>query len=256
MSRPHRLRDHLALALDVDDLVEALRLARELQPWFGVAKVGLELFSAAGPEPSAPLRSARLRGLPRPQAARHPDHRRAGGRGCSARSGARTSRCTPPAASAMLRGRRRGLRARAPPRPGSPAPVALAVTVLTSDADAGRTSSPSASPWPSRPGCGGIVCAAADVARGPRWRPAAARPWCPASGPPASPPTTRPGRPRPAPPSPPAPTSSSIGRAVTAAADPAAAAAAAAEVAAEVAAARVPGHDPAVSMPRSAGGPR
>ena len=27
-----------------------LRLARELQPWFGVAKVGLELYSAAGPE--------------------------------------------------------------------------------------------------------------------------------------------------------------------------------------------------------------
>jgi orotidine-5'-phosphate decarboxylase len=38
------------LALDVDDLVAALRLARRLSPYFGVAKVGLELFSAAGPE--------------------------------------------------------------------------------------------------------------------------------------------------------------------------------------------------------------
>ena len=28
----------------------ALRLARRLRPWFGVAKVGLELFGAAGPE--------------------------------------------------------------------------------------------------------------------------------------------------------------------------------------------------------------
>ena len=27
----------------------AARLARQLRPWFGVAKVGLELFSAAGP---------------------------------------------------------------------------------------------------------------------------------------------------------------------------------------------------------------
>ena len=36
-------------SLDVDDLVAALRLARELQPWFGVAKVGLELYSAVGP---------------------------------------------------------------------------------------------------------------------------------------------------------------------------------------------------------------
>src|SRR5579871_2255693 len=43
-------RDRLALALDTDDLVLALRIARELEPWFGVAKVGLELFSATGPE--------------------------------------------------------------------------------------------------------------------------------------------------------------------------------------------------------------
>jgi len=43
-------KDRLALALDMDDLVVALRMARELEPWFGVAKVGLELFSAAGPE--------------------------------------------------------------------------------------------------------------------------------------------------------------------------------------------------------------
>jgi orotidine-5'-phosphate decarboxylase len=47
---PEDVRSRLALALDVDDIVEAQRLARVLQPWFGVAKVGLELFSAAGPE--------------------------------------------------------------------------------------------------------------------------------------------------------------------------------------------------------------
>src|ERR1700730_19368157 len=45
---PPHLRDRLALVLDVDDLVAATRLARELKPWFGVAKVGLELFSASG----------------------------------------------------------------------------------------------------------------------------------------------------------------------------------------------------------------
>src|SRR5215467_1956823 len=44
------LRDRLALALDFDDLVPAQRLARQLKPWFGIAKVGLELYSAAGPE--------------------------------------------------------------------------------------------------------------------------------------------------------------------------------------------------------------
>src|SRR5579875_3004897 len=46
---PAALRRRLALALDVDDAVAAQRLAKELSPWFGIAKVGLELFSAAGP---------------------------------------------------------------------------------------------------------------------------------------------------------------------------------------------------------------
>ena len=44
------LRDRLAIALDVDDLVAALRIARDVRPWFGVAKIGLELFIASGPE--------------------------------------------------------------------------------------------------------------------------------------------------------------------------------------------------------------
>lgn len=47
---PDEVRRRLALALDVDDLIPALRLARELSPWFGTMKVGLELYSAAGPE--------------------------------------------------------------------------------------------------------------------------------------------------------------------------------------------------------------
>jgi len=44
------VRDHLALALDLDDLVAARRLAKEVRPYFGVAKVGYELFTAAGPD--------------------------------------------------------------------------------------------------------------------------------------------------------------------------------------------------------------
>ena len=39
-----------ALAFDVDDLVAASHLARDLKPWFGVAKVGLGLYSAVGPD--------------------------------------------------------------------------------------------------------------------------------------------------------------------------------------------------------------
>ncbi len=43
------VRQRLVLALDVDDSVLAMRWAARMRPWFGVAKVGLELFSAAGP---------------------------------------------------------------------------------------------------------------------------------------------------------------------------------------------------------------
>ncbi len=42
--------DKLALALDVDDLVAAIRIGRQLGDYFSVAKIGLELYSAAGPE--------------------------------------------------------------------------------------------------------------------------------------------------------------------------------------------------------------
>ncbi len=47
---PDHVRSKLAVSLDVDDLVVALRLARQLAPWFGTAKVGLELYSSVGPD--------------------------------------------------------------------------------------------------------------------------------------------------------------------------------------------------------------
>ena len=111
---------------------------------------------------------------------------------------------------------------------GLPAPIALAVTVLTTDADApaallrraGRAS-------PSAAGCGGVVCAAADIAT----IRAASTPTCcasrPASGPPAP---SADDQARVATPAAgdraPAADLLVVGRAVTAADDPAAAAAA------------------------------
>lgn len=53
---PDSVRSKLALALDTDDLVEAHRMAYSLSPYFGVAKIGLELFSAAGPDAIGALR--------------------------------------------------------------------------------------------------------------------------------------------------------------------------------------------------------
>ena len=54
------VRNRLALALDVSDLDRAEQLAKEVAPWFGVAKVGLELYSAAGPEAIARMRALDL----------------------------------------------------------------------------------------------------------------------------------------------------------------------------------------------------
>lgn len=44
------VRAKLAIALDTDDLVIAERWAESVKESFGIAKVGLELYSAAGPE--------------------------------------------------------------------------------------------------------------------------------------------------------------------------------------------------------------
>ena len=54
------VRNRLALALDVPDLDRAEQLIKEVAPWFGIAKVGLELFSAAGPEAVARMRALDL----------------------------------------------------------------------------------------------------------------------------------------------------------------------------------------------------
>jgi orotidine-5'-phosphate decarboxylase len=53
---PPPVRDRLALAFDVSDLSVALPMAKLLAPYFAVAKVGLELFVAAGPAAVAALR--------------------------------------------------------------------------------------------------------------------------------------------------------------------------------------------------------
>ncbi len=54
-------RERFALALDRDDAVAALRLASGLREYFAIAKVGLELFTAAGPSVVFALREAGFR---------------------------------------------------------------------------------------------------------------------------------------------------------------------------------------------------
>jgi orotidine-5'-phosphate decarboxylase len=166
---PDDVRNRLVLVLDVDDLVEASRLARDLQPWFGVAKVGLELFSAAGPDavvaladlgftvfvdlklcdiPTTVSRTARvLGGLGAGYLTMHafggPVMLRAGADGLAEG-----------AAGARL-----------------PSPTALAVTILTSDDTAPPHVLGTRVRNAMEGGCGGIVCAASDVAEAKRLGP-------------------------------------------------------------------------------------
>lgn len=158
---PDEVRSKLALALDLDDLVEALRLARMLRPWFGVAKVGLELYCAAGPDAVSSLTDAGfevfvdLKLLDIPTTVQHASK-------VLGSLGARYLTLHARGDSPMLRAGVEGLHEGASAA-GLPQPVALAVTVLTSDDTAPPHVVPHRIALAVEAGCGGIVCAAADV---------------------------------------------------------------------------------------------
>lgn len=158
---PPEVRAHLAVALDLDDSVAALRMARELQPWFGVAKVGLELYSASGPDivgalldlgydvfcdlkfhdiPTTVHRAARVVGA---LGATYLNFHAQGG-------------------APMLKAGVDGFLGGASDA-GLPAPVPLAVTILTSDDQAPAHILQKRVQTALEAGCRGIVCAASDV---------------------------------------------------------------------------------------------
>lgn len=151
----------MALALDVDDLVAAMRLARELKPWFGVAKVGLELYSAVGPDAIGAMKDlgydvfvdVKLHDIPTTvnRAAR-----------VLGAIGAKYLTLHAHGGVAMLRAGVDGL-AEGAAAAGLGEPCALAVTVLTSDADAPPHIVPKRVRIAGEGGCGGIVCAADDL---------------------------------------------------------------------------------------------
>lgn len=156
------LRSRLALALDVDDMVAALRLARELHPWFGVAKVGLELYTAAGPDAVTALANLgydvfldlKMHDIPTTV-----------GRAAAVVGayGVRYLTLHASGGGPMLRAGVEGLH-RGASRAGLELPVALAVTVLTSDDSAPSHIVPKRVQVALDAGCGGLVCGAPDVA--------------------------------------------------------------------------------------------
>src|SRR5690606_7919713 len=128
------LREKLALVLDVDDLVEATRLADELRPWFGVVKIGLELYSAAGPEAIGALTA---RGFDVFCDLKMHDIPNTVGRAARVLGalGVRWVTFHAHGGVDMLRAGVEGLR-EGSANAGLPEPESLAVTVLTSDPDA------------------------------------------------------------------------------------------------------------------------
>lgn len=155
------VRDRLAIALDTSDLDTAVSIAKAVQPSIGVAKVGLQLFSAAGHDAVRAMQDigmtvlldVKLHDIPNTVY------------GASTVLGALGVRyLTTHAAGgvAMLQAAVKGL-AEGANAVGLPAPTVLAVTILTSEPNASPTLLNERLAAALDAGCGGVVCAATDL---------------------------------------------------------------------------------------------
>ncbi len=155
------VRDRLAVALDVDDLDRAARLAKELSPWFGVAKIGLELWAAAGPDAIAAMRALDLRVFADLKLHDIPNTVGRAAR-VLGRTGVTYANMHAAGGVDMLRAGVDGLHAGAA-EAGLEEPAAIAVTVLTSDPDASAVTARLDAAIDA--GCRGVVCSVHEVAR-------------------------------------------------------------------------------------------
>ena len=153
-------RDHLVLVLDMERLDDALAYAERLAPWFGTAKVGYELYATAGPGAFEALRHKGFRVFADLKLHDIPTTVERGARALG-RRGVDFLNFHAAGGEAMLRAGVAGLRDGAR-EGGHPEPVALAVTVLTSDRDTGALAS--LMHVASESGCDGVVCAGPDIA--------------------------------------------------------------------------------------------
>jgi orotidine-5'-phosphate decarboxylase len=162
-------RDHLALALDVDDLDVAVGLARRLEPWFSVVKVGLELFGAVGPRGVDQLTG---RGFPVLLDLKLHDIPTTVGRAARAfgRLGVSYLTLHAQGGTSMLRAGVDGL-AEGAATLGAGTAAALGVTVLTSVRDPGEGVVAERVLVAAESGCAGVVCAAEDVGTAKRLAP-------------------------------------------------------------------------------------
>jgi orotidine-5'-phosphate decarboxylase len=163
------VRRRLCLVLDVDDLVVARRLAQTLRPWFGVVKVGLELFSAEGPDAISTMTELgfevfadlKLHDIPTTV-----------GKASRVLGSIGASYLTLHAFGGvdMMRAGVEGL-AEGAERAGLPEPCALAVTILTSDSGAPPHILHKRVAAAVEAGAGGLVCAADDIREARQYAP-------------------------------------------------------------------------------------
>jgi orotidine-5'-phosphate decarboxylase len=152
-------RDRLVLSLDVGGQDAALLLAARLAPWFATAKVGYELYAEAGPGVFDRLHDLgfgvfadlKLHDIPTTVAR---------GARVLGRRGIRFLNFHAGGGVAMLRAGVEGLREGALDVGHAP-PIALGVTVLTSEPDTDRFAERLASS--RKAGCDGVVCATAEI---------------------------------------------------------------------------------------------
>src|SRR6478752_3338290 len=158
---PDDVRRRLALAVDLDDLVEAHRLAAALRPWFGVVKIGLELYSAAGPDAVGALRDLGYQVFLDLKLFDIPTTINRATRVLGA-LGVEYLTLHALGGVEMLRAGVEGLNEGAAGA-DLPIPTALAVTVLTSDGSAPPHIVPNRVRQAVEGGCGGLILAASDL---------------------------------------------------------------------------------------------
>jgi orotidine-5'-phosphate decarboxylase len=161
MTDLHSSRDALALALDVDDEVVALQMARELRPFFGVAKVGLELFTACGPDIISRLTDLGFKVFLDLKMVDIPNTVNKAAKVVGS-LGATYLTMYAHGGPEMLRAGTEGMLEGAE-LAGLLRPIPLAVTILTSDSGAPSHVLSSRLRTAMEGGCSGVVCAASDL---------------------------------------------------------------------------------------------
>jgi len=154
-----RVRDRLVLVLDVGGLEDAIPLVERLSPWFGTAKVGVELYAEAGPAAFDAVHETGLRVFADLKLHDIPNTVGRAARTLG-RRGVDFLNFHAAGGVDMLRAGVEGLRDGALDA-GHERPIALGVTVLTSEADTSPFATRLAAARES--GCDGVVCSAYEI---------------------------------------------------------------------------------------------